>query len=197
MKKLLCAVMVLGLFIGVTGCSSNENESAKAEQTTEDEDISLEEAEEIIAKHSIENTEKENQEEGKFVAKGETALMPFLNSSDRTGYSIIDPVRDDEWVTATLKKVDTGATLDTINIKYFVEDQHVFNVSVIADSEATMGTSDFQDAVVGMAKAINPDVDEDTVISAFNEATSSNEAVVKSDMQFLINNDDYSCSISY
>lgn len=156
--------------------------------------IELNGTEVITIGDSVESvSENSLDKEEKFIAEGETTLMNFLNGASDNGYSITKPSRDGTTVSA----IASGAN-GNFDITYFVEDQHVYNVSIIADSTNMLSDENFLDCVNAMAKAINPELTDDIINNSVNQAiTTPDNPVVDGDCQFLYISDDLAISISH
>ena len=142
------------------------------------------------------NGSKSNTQQEKFVAKGIRALMPFINS-DRSGYIIDDPSRDGNWVTCKIKPVNANDYYDNIKIKYYVEDQKVYCVDVIADNSDIMNTEEFKNACIGMTLALNPDISQEDAASGVIAGLNSDSAILQNNTQFLKDSLKYTLTISY
>lgn len=145
----------------------------------------------------IQQSNNQQQNNDKFIAKGDRALMPFLTSSTDNGFSIIDPNRNGSIVKAKLKNTSSGETLTDIVVEYFVENQKVFCVETIANSSDIMNTEEFIKASIAMAKSINPNISDESARQGIEQALNSDEAVVLENMQYLKNADKNSVAISY
>lgn len=142
------------------------------------------------------NGSKSNTQQEKFVAKGIRALMPFINS-DRSGYIIDDPSRDGNWVTCKIKPVNANDYYKNIKIRYYVEDQKVYCVDVIADNSDIMNTEEFKNACIGMTLALNPDISQEDAASGVGAGLNSDSGIVQNDTQFLKDSLKYTLTISY
>lgn len=142
------------------------------------------------------NGSKSNTQQEKFVAKGIRALMPFIDS-DRSGYIIDDPSRDGNWVTCKIKPVNANDYYNNIKIRYYVEDQKVYCVDVIADNSDIMNTEEFKNACIGMTLALNPDISQVDAASGVVAGLNSDSGIVQNDTQFLKDSSKYTLTISY
>lgn len=133
----------------------------------------------------------------KFTAKGVRPLMRFINCPDRSGYHIANPSRDGNWVTCKIKPVDANDYYNNIKIRYYVEDQKVYCVDVIADNSDIMNTEEFKNACIGMTLALNPDISQEDAISGVTAGLNSDSAIVQNDTQFLKDSSKYTLTISY
>ena len=143
------------------------------------------------------NGSKSNTQQEKFVAKGIRALMPFINSKDRSGYIIDDPSRDGNWVTCKIKPVNANDYYNNIKIRYYVEDQKVYCVDVIADNSDIMNTEEFKNACIGMTLALNPDISQEDAASGVIAGLNSDSAILQNNTQFLKDFSKYTLTISY
>ena len=143
------------------------------------------------------NESQSNSQQEKFVAKGTRALMPFINSKDRSGYIIDDPSRNGNWVTCKIKPVDANDYYNNIKIRYYVEDQKVYSVDVIADNSDIMNTEEFKNACIGMTLALNPDISQEDATSGVIAGLNSDSEIVQNDTQFLKDSSKYTLTISY
>ena len=135
----------------------------------------------------------ESAETEKFVAQGKTTLMNFLSAASDNGYEITNPERGEIYITATAK----GSEAE-YEVKYMVENQKVYSVSVYSDSIEKITEDTFLNCVYAMAKAINPDIAEDTLKEAVDEAIATpDKEIVNEDTMFRYNSEDIDCTISY
>lgn len=141
--------------------------------------------------YELEDTKSETTE--KFVAQGNTTLMNFLSASSDNGYEIADPNREGDYISAVAK--GTGGNY---NVRYMVENQHVFAVKIYAESAEVITTEEYLDCVCAMAKSINPNIDSSVLSDAIAQAIASpNEGIVDSDTQFRYDSEKIEISISY
>lgn len=187
-KSLIATVLLTTLILGACGNVGADNgtteKSVKSNQQTETTDSS-----EISEMSESETTE----ESEKFVAQGKTTLMNFLSAASDNGYEIINPERGEIYITATAKGSESE-----YEMKYMVENQKVYSVSVYSDSIEKITEDTFLNCVYAMAKAINPDIDEDTLKEAVDEAIATpDKEIVNEDTMFRYNSDDICLTISY
>ena len=127
----------------------------------------------------------DEDDEELFVAKGKTSLMSFLDAALNNGYEIVDPQRDGSYVDAKVKK---GSV--TYSIQYMVENQKVYMVEVMLDVLGEID-SEYTNCIAGLAKAINPNIDEDVLKQAIEEALATpNQRVIKGETLFLFDDDE-------
>ena len=187
-EGLIATVLFTTLILGACGNVGASNETTEkniqSSQQTETVDTSAKSEE----KHESESAETE-----KFVAQGKTTLMNFLSAASDNGYEITNPERGEIYITATAK----GSEAE-YEVKYMVENQKVYSVSVYSDSIEKITEDTFLNCVYAMAKAINPDIAEDTLKEAVDEAIATpDKEIVNEDTMFRYNSEDIDCTISY
>lgn len=115
-----------------------------------------------------------------FVAQGETMLMEFLDNAANNGYEIVDPKKDGSYVKAKAKK---GTLI--FNIQYMVENQKVYMVEIKTGAQGK-GSSEYKDCIAGLGKALNPDINVDTLKNAIESALlNPSKRVIESQTLFL------------
>ena len=189
-KGLIAAVLFTTLILGACGNVGASNETTEktiqSSQRTETVDTSAKSEE----KHESESAETE-----KFVAQGKTTLMNFLSAASDNGYEITNPERGEIYITATAKGSESESEYE---VKYMVENQKVYSVSVYSDSIEKITEDTFLNCIYAMAKAINPDIAEDTLKEAVDEAIATpDKEIVNEDTMFRYDSEDISCTISY
>lgn len=187
-KSLIATVLLTTLVLGACGNVGADNgtteKSVKSSQQTETTDSS----------EKAEVSESETTEESeKFVAQGKTTLMNFLSAASDNGYEITNPERGDIYITAIAKGSE-----DEYKVKYMVENQKVYSVSVYTDSVEEMSDESFQKCFYAMAKAFNSEIDEDTLKEAVDEAIATpDKEIVNNDTMFRCDSEDICLTISY
>ena len=174
-KGLIATVLFTTLILGACGNVGASNETTEkniqSSQQTETGDTSAKSEE----KHESESAETE-----KLVAQGKTTLMNFLSAASDNGYEITNPERGEIYITATAK----GSEAE-YEVKYMVENQKVYSVSVYSDSIEKITEDTFLFFFYAMAKAINPDIAEDTLKEAVDEAIATpDKEIVNEDTMF-------------
>ena len=120
-----------------------------------------------------------------FVAQGKTMLKEFLDNVSNNGYEIIDPDKDGSYVSAKVKK---GTVV--FDIQYMVENQKVYMVEIKA-SKQDKTSAEYKECIMGLGKAINPDISIDTLESAIDDAFSNpNKKIVKNKTLLLFDDVD-------
>lgn len=130
-----------------------------------------------------------------FNAKGSTGLMTFLTNASNNSYDIADPNRDGNTVTASVNHNDN--IINGIEVKYYVEEQKIYNVIIYANTSEIFNSQIFKDCSYAMAKSINPNLTIDKIKEEFNKAKENNGKSVYENTLFLINDESKTYSIAY
>lgn len=187
-KSLIATVLLTTLVLGACGNVGADNgtteKSVKSSQQTETTDSS----------EKTEVSESETTEESeKFVAQGKTTLMNFLSAASDNGYEITNPERGDIYITAIAKGSE-----DEYKVKYMVENQKVYSVSVYTDSVEEMSDESFQKCFYAMAKALNPELDEEAIKESTEGAvTTQDKEIIDADTLFKCDSKDMCLTVSY
>lgn len=188
MKKNIITIMTIAMVMSLSACGSSATTSDATGQIATTENVT-----EFETETETTETETETTETEKFIAQGTISFWVFLDNASDNGYSIDNPHRDENWVTA----VAYGSTGD-YNIKYFVENEYVFNVTIYLSTLDDLLDEGYLNCISAMGKALNPSMDD----VAFSESMISihdnpDKPIVATDMQFLYDSEDTALSISY
>ena len=119
--------------------------------------------------------------------------MNFLSAASDNGYEITNPKREDIYITAIAKGSE-----DEYKVKYMVENQKVYSVSVYTDSVEEMSDESFQKCFYAMAKALNPELDEEAIKESTEGAvTTPDKEIIDADTLFKCDSKDMCLTVSY
>lgn len=187
MRKLFLVSLFSISIVVLTACgvsASSEDSTAETETTESVSGVDVETKENATEGKADNNAEsKINETESeKFVAQGDTTLMSFLSAASDNGYDITNPERNGTDVTATAK--GSGGEFSVL---YMVENQHVYKVEIMTDSDET--SDGYKECVAAMAKAINPDIDDTVLVDDIEQVISQKTEMVDSDTYFRYDSD--------
>lgn len=187
-KGLIAAILFTTLILGACGNVGASNETTEktiqSSQQTEEIDTSAKSEK----KHEVESAETE-----KFVAQGKTTLMNFLSATLDNGYEITNPERGEIYITAIAKGSESE-----YEVKYMVENQKVYSISVYTDSVEEMSDESFQKCFYAMAKALNPELDEEAIKESTEGAvTTPDKEIIDADTLFKCDSKDMCLTVSY
>lgn len=128
--------------------------------------------EELLSLLGLVNGDSNNTLETEFVATG-IGLMGFLSAVENNGYTIIEPNRDGSYVTAIANGTDGN-----YKIKYMVENQKVYSVSIFAETIDMLTDTGYLNCVSGIAKSINSNIDESTIDESVYQAMSKPDSKI-------------------
>ena len=163
-KQLIAVCLIINsLVVLLCGCGGIDKEKlAKLKKELQKNSTSISQT--VTETTTVETTtENVIPSSTKFIAQGNTTLMNFLMACEDNGYSILNPHRDDDIVTAFAKGENASFT-----IKYFCENQHVFMVKIVNNNMAT--SDEYIDCIMAMAKSINPDINTSKLKSSVKKS---------------------------
>ena len=186
MRKLLLVSLLSISIVAMSACGvETETIESVSEVETETEENATEEKVDNNSESEIEESESE-----KFVAKGDTTLMNFLSSASDNGYDITNPERNGTDVTAIAK--GSGGEF---SVCYMVENQHVYRVEIVTDGDEI--SDGYKECVAAMAKAINPDIDDTTLADDIEQVINQNAELVDGDTYFRYDSNERTFTITH
>lgn len=103
-----------------------------------------------------------------FVAQGDISLMNFLTNASNNGCSLENPNN-----TGTYVYVDCKYNGKTYSVKYFVEQQKVYNVDIMATTNEELSDSEWRGCAAALAKSLNPNIGAEEIEEGLNDAINS------------------------
>ena len=128
-----------------------------------------------------------------FVAKGTTSLTNFLIKTSENGCSLENPKN-----TGTYIYVSGVYNNSIYDVRYFVENQHVYSVSIKAKTTEMLTDSGWQGCVTALAKSLNSSLDNSEITECMNNAINNMDSqIVKNNTLFRFDSENMEMTISY
>lgn len=185
-KQLIAICLIINsLVVLLCGCGGIDKEKlAKLKKELQKNSTS-------VSQTSTEATTIETTTEETSYDKKETSLMFFLDDADKYGYSIENPSKIMDMVTALA--IGENAQF---YIRYTSKKQHISMVEVIDDKAETR--DEYKKCIIAMAKAFNPNIDKAKLNSSIEKAIKNCDKPFKyNDMYFNYDSQNESFAISY